>query len=404
MGRFHGRGRSPVRVRPRKLSEESPADYACFPPRPSRPTRSIPCALATMTLAGSRCLPLALRLALAAAVLPVGCDRPAAAQLRGTVADPAGRPLAGVTVEAWSPLRLLRARVTDTEGAFRFAPEEVADAQGILARGAGWRTVHVRVAPGDTLVAIRLDPHAAALEGITVTARRASCPNREDARARALWTALRDRYDGGRDSSTLAAYALHFESVGPKDRIGFVDTASLSPSWFKTSLPHRRLWERRISLHGYALPLRESLVEQYAGWIYPPLESQYATHFVEDLFGDRHTFSVARSTGSETVLRFCPRERSGKVPRIEGTLTLSGDGSPVRVAWKYLTPEPREDAGGEVDFAPASVSPAVPLLLPATALYWRKTTQGRYFQRWEKFEEWRVVDYFAVPDRSSRPD
>jgi hypothetical protein len=329
---------------------------------------------------------------------------PAGAQIRGTVVDSSGRPVAGVAVEVWSAFRQLSSQMTGVGGTFRFAPDSVQAAGGIMARGVGWKTAHVRVAQGDTLVVVRLEPHAATLDGITVTARRAACPNREDPRARAIWTALRDRYDGGRDSSTLAAYAVQVQSIGPKDQIGFVDTTGASPSWRKTLVPLRRMWERRISLHGYALPLRESLVEQYAGWMYPPLESQYATHFVEDLFGDRHTFSVARSTGSETVLRFCPRERSGKVPRIEGTLTLSGDGSPVRVAWKYLTPEPREDAGGEVDFAPASVSPAVPLLLPATALYWRKTTQGRYFQRWEKFEEWRVVDYFAVPDRSSRPD
>lgn len=98
-----------------------------------------------------------------------------------------------VAVEIWSPFRQLGVRASDARGEFRFSREEAKDASGILARRVGMKSAHLRIGPGDTLVVLRMDPEPEALEGLTVTASRASCPNRETPRARALWTALRDR-------------------------------------------------------------------------------------------------------------------------------------------------------------------------------------------------------------------
>ena len=344
------------------------------------------------------------RVAVAALALAHLLASAASAQLRGRVVDAGGQPVSGVAVEIWSPVRRLGVRVADDGGAFQFSREEAREVSGILARRVGWRTAHLRASPGDTLVVVRMEPQPEALEGLTVTATRTvPCPNRESPRARALWTALRDRYRGGADTSAAASYYLSVESVGPKEQVGMVDTARAQRGWLKSVEPHRRLWARLISTGGYGFEIRQSMGEAYAAWQYPPLESYYATHFVEDLFGAQHTLSIVRESADEVVLRFCPRERSGRKQRLEGTLTLAADGALRQAAWKYLTPAPREDAGGEIDFAPPPPSFRSALLLPATSLYWRRTTGGRYYQRWYRYSEWRVVGYFERPDWEDVP-
>lgn len=327
----------------------------------------------------------------------------ASAQLRGTVVDPAGQPISDVRIELWSPVRQLAARETDSGGRFHFTREEAQEAGGILARRAGWQTARLQVSPGDTVVVLSMQTQPEALEGLTVTATRASsCPNRESPRARALWTTLRDRYQGGADTSAIAAYYLSLESVGARERVGLVDTARAVRGWLKSVLPQRRLWARIISTAGYGFEIRQSMGEAYAAWQYPPLESYYANHFAEDLFGEQHTFSVLLEAGHEAVLRFCPRDRSGRRQQLEGTLTLTQDGALLQATWKYRTPKPREDAGGEIEFAPPSPIRRPGLLLPASSLYWRRTTGGQYYQRWHRFSEWRVLGYFHQPDWEDR--
>jgi hypothetical protein len=328
----------------------------------------------------------------------------ASAQLRGTVVDTGGRPVSGIAVEIWSPVRQLGVRVSDDGGAFRFSREEAGEVSGILARRVGWRTARLRVAPGHTLVVIRMEPQPEALEGLTVTGTRvAPCHNRESPRARALWTALRDRYRGGADTSAIASYYLTVESIGPGEQVGLVDTTRATRGWLKSVEPERRLWARIVSTKGYGFEITQSMGEAYAAWQYPPLESFYASHFVEDLFGGKHTFSVVRESAGEVVLRYCPLERSRRAQRIEGTLTLAPDGALLQTTWKYLTPQPQEDAGGEMDIIPPPPSMRAALLLPATSLYWRRTTRGRYYQRWNRFSEWRVVGYDDRPDWADRP-
>jgi hypothetical protein len=326
---------------------------------------------------------------------------PAGAQLRGTVVDPAGRPVPGATVEAWSPYRRLGARAADAAGAFRFPAEEVQGLGGIFVRRAGWSTAYRGIPWGDTLVVVRMEPQPSVLPGLTVRASPVPCPRRESPRARELWTGLRDRYRGGTDTTTVVMHYERAVSISPRDSAAVVDPARAAWGWIRSSPRDRRLNGRFIHAGGYALALGESMDEAYAGWKYPPLQSQYPTHFVEDYFGEQHVFAQAPVEGG-SVLRFCPRERSRRRPQIEGTLTLAADGTLLRAAWSYLTPDPRQDAGAEVEFAPAAgVAPL--LLLPATSTYWRRTVGGKVYRHRETYTAWRVAPEDVVLDMSERP-
>lgn len=254
---------------------------------------------------------------------------------------------------------------------------------------------------GDTLVVVHMEREPEALPGLTVRAPRGPCTGRDDPRGRALWNALRDRYRGGTDTTTVVAYFRRSVAVAPRSRLGAVDTAGAARGWIKSYPGTRRFWRALISAEGYAHEIRESMDPAYAGWHYPPLESQYPTHFVEELFGARHVFAAVGAGQGGTLLRFCPRTRSGRRPWIEGTLMVAADGALVRAAWSYATPEPRQDAGAEVDFAPAS--PGHSLLLPATSTYWRRTTGGAYYREWAKYSDWRVAAQDAVPDPAAPP-
>lgn len=328
----------------------------------------------------------------------------ASAQLRGRVVDAEGGPVPGVAVETWSPVRQLGVRVSDDDGTFRFTREEVQEVSGIIARRVGWKTARLRVISADTLLRVSMEPQPETLDGLSVKATRIpACPNREAPRARGLWLALRDQYQSRSDTSSIATFLSSIESIGPREEVGLADTAGTARRWIKSLHAHRLMWARIISTRGYGYGITESTGEAYAAWQYPPLESYYLSHFAEDLFGERHTLSIIRESSDEVVLRYCPRERSNRGQRIEGTLTFASDGALLQATWKYLTPRPQEDAGGEIDFTPPSASFRPALLLPARSVYWRRTTGGRYYQRLYYFSEWRVVGYGQIPDWEDLP-
>ncbi|MEW5931450.1 MAG: hypothetical protein AB1941_28620 [Gemmatimonadota bacterium] len=327
---------------------------------------------------------------------------PAGAQLRGAVVDSVGKPVVGVTVEVWSPYHRLAAVASDGAGTFRFTVEETQGVGGIFARRAGWKTAYQGIPWGDTLVVVRMEPAPSVLPGLTVRAAPVPCARRDSPGARELWAALRDRYRGGTDTTTVIMHFDRAVSIGPRDSAAVVDPARAARGWIRNSAVDRRVNRHLINAGGYALSIHESMDEAYAGWKYPPLESQYPTHFVEDDFGEQHVFALASLAAGMTVLRFCPRERSKRRPQIEGSLTLAADGTLLRAAWSYLTPGPRQDAGAEVEFA-ASQRVAPLLLLPATSTYWRRTTGGKFYRQRDTYTAWRVAPEDVVLDMTERP-
>lgn len=123
--------------------------------------------------------------------------------------------------------------------------------------------------------------------------------------------------------------------------------------------------------------------------------------------------------GRETTVAFCPR---GGDRTVQGTLTIGADTTLVAATWRFQTPRPREDAGGELTFLPFEPGEdgSPPDLLPARSVFWRKQ-MGRdvYFHRSMIYTRWRVRrsdaraeerpvkaktgrDADAVPDASGR--
>jgi hypothetical protein len=148
---------------------------------------------------------------------------------------------------------------------------------------------------------------------------------------------------------------------------------------------------------GYAARLNSPFTEQYAQWQYAPLETDIAHHFTEALFGQLHVFSFAATTDGERTIRFCPRIRDRSRPEIEGSLTIGADTAFLDADWKYTTPRPVEDAGGEVDFLPPHATTRG-LLLPERYLFWRRIPGStRYHVEGGSYEEWRIFPGKEAP-------
>ncbi len=131
-------------------------------------------------------------------------------------------------------------------------------------------------------------------------------------------------------------------------------------------------------------------------WLYPPLESDFAQHFVDHVFGRMHRLSVVSKTEGELVLAFCPATE--RVSALSGLLILRDDTTLNRVVWRLRTPQPVEDAGGDVVFTTYDASGGLPILLPSRGLVWRTQPDGELQQRWQYYDRW-VID---GPDRGRR--
>lgn len=321
-------------------------------------------------------------------LLPLLCllllARPAAAQLRGVVTDPAGAPVVGAQVEVWGPEARLAATQTDAEGTFTFPAQATATAKRLVLRRIGYRSLVVPVpAPSAAPARYVLHPEAVELPELVATLNRKPCPNREDPAARRLWTRARSRYsDDTRDREANGDWLYVEEDVTP-DRVGVVDErrARLGSELggrpeYPTSFGFRPT-QLRIRELGYAFPMpwkdpSYRPWREFYAWEYPRLGTFAAHHFASGLFGERHTFSFQRRAPRETVLAFCGSRRGGQ-PYLEGTLTVGSDTTFVAAAWSFVTPEPRERAGGEVTFAPPVTAGGAPgQLRAARGVFWRR--------------------------------
>jgi hypothetical protein len=165
--------------------------------------------------------------------------------------------------------------------------------------------------------------------------------------------------------------------------------------WLAVTTAAWSVWERQIRNVGYAARQQQGFNERYAAWLYVPLQSEYASHFAEPGFAAAHDFRVTHGPGGSFSVSFCPTASIRK-PDVEGVLTISGDTSIVSATWRFTTPRPREDAGGEVDFLPPSLTRAS-LLLPASYRYWRRTDANSFYVERAEFEEWRIYPGDRAP-------
>ena len=321
----------------------------------------------------------------------------ASAQLTGVVTASSGIPLEGVAVEAWSGDRRLAAVLSDADGRFSFT--EIVALQTVMLRAGalGFEVLEVAVAAGVDSYDLRLAEAPLVLEGLLVSTEEAPCEmRRDDPIARALWEQARSRYHGIMDTLGIATYLAEADTVVPIEKLGPLQLPVLNLSQRGSSSLLRFSWTRRIEREGYAFKVRRTDgVEPYDSWVYPPLEADFAPHFVDDLFGDRNRLIVDDVREDGWSLAYCP-EKDDK-PGIKGIIELARDTTFVSVEWIFQTPEPVEHAGGRALFAPLLAGSGTAYFLPSEAIIWRAVPAGDYVQRYQRYEGWFVAPGDSVP-------
>ena len=321
----------------------------------------------------------------------------AAAQLDGVVTRAGGLPLEGVSVEAWSADRRVGATLTDALGTFSFSA--AIDSSTVLLRlsALGFEVEEVPIRQDVTSYEIELTEEPLAIEGLVVTMEEATCEEgREDDQARRLWQLARMRYDGLMDTLGVATYLAEADTIVPLSQLGALQLPVLNLSQRGSSSLLRFTWTRRIDRDGYAFAIRRlDGAKPYDSWVYPPLEADFAPHFADDVFGERHRFVVENEGPDGWLLAYCPKN-TGK-PSIKGTITLARDTTFAAVDWLFETPEPMEHAGGRAFFKPILSNVVLSHLLPSEAMVWRAVPAGDYVQSYQRYEDWRVAPGDSVP-------
>jgi len=272
---------------------------------------------------------------------------------------------------------------------------------------------------------------ATPLPGIVAQAEREACPRRDDPRARALWTAVRERYETGMDSASMwaelrassgyvaSANLLRFDTVPSTHPDGTTDGWSTGETlrdghqrglafYRAPRVGHGRRGMsgrlrgsllRTVAREGYATlntGVSADLTQVSAVWTYPPLDGELAAHFIDEVFGSRTFFRIDREQGAP-VIAFCTAPRFRSQPYLSGSLFLRADSSLDRVQWHFHTPEPLEDAGGEVRFRPLEAGTGR-ALTPAQGEFYRRNAGDQFFHRRLVYSPWTIHRAPLLPD------
>lgn len=322
----------------------------------------------------------------------------AEAQISGLVTRGGGVPIEGVSIEAWSVDRRVAATLTDVRGRFSFTAAIASGATLLRASALGFEVEEVVVRGGVFTYDIELAEAPLAVEGLVVTMEEATCEmGRDDERGRELWEYARLRYGGLMDTLGVATYLAEADTVVPLSELGSLQLPALNLSQRGSSSLLRFNWTRRIDREGYAFAIRRmDGGAPYDSWVYPPLEADFAPHFVDEVFGERHRFVIDDEGPDGWLLAYCPKD-GGKKPSIKGTITLARDTTFAAVDWLFKTPEPDEHAGGRAFFPPILAGSGPSYLLPTEAVIWRVVPTGDYLQSYQRYEDWRVAPGDSVP-------
>ena len=319
------------------------------------------------------------------------------AQIRGVVTRAGGLPLGSASVEVWSVDRRFGAMLTDDSGAFSFTSAISFNAAMLRVSALGFEVREVAVQGGLGTYDIELTEAPLAVEGLVVTMEEATCEmGREDARGRELWQYARFRYDGLMDTLGVATYLAEADTIVPLSELGALKLPALNLSQRGSSSLLRFNWTRRIDRDGYAFAVRRmDGAAPYDSWVYPPLEADFAPHFADEVFGERHRFVIDDEGPDGWMLAYCPKD-TGK-PSIKGTITIARDTTFAAVDWLFQTPDPVEHAGGRAFFTPILSRAVLSHLLPSEAVVWREIPAGDYLQSYQRYEGWRVAPGDSVP-------
>jgi hypothetical protein len=321
----------------------------------------------------------------------------ALAQISGVVTRAGGQPVESASVEAWSVDRRVAATLTDEVGAFSFTAAMSANTVMLRVSALGFDVTELTIQGTLGTYEIQLADAPLAVEGLVVTMEEATCEmGREDQRGRVLWQYARFRYDGLMDTLGVATYLAEADTIVPLSELGALQLPALNLSQRGSSSLLRFNWTRRINRDGYAVSIRRmDATGPYDSWVYPPLEADFAPHFADEVFGERHRFVIDDEGPDGWLLAYCPKD-TGK-PSIKGTITLARDTTFAAIDWLFQTPEPVEHAGGRAFFRPILSRAVLSHLLPAEAVVWRAVPAGDYLQSYQRYEDWRVVPGDSVP-------
>lgn len=316
---------------------------------------------------------------------------PAPGQVGGRVVDGQSRPLPSVAVELWAEGRRVATRRTGAGGEFRFEATEPSAPVQVRAQMLGYSPAERSVSPPSRDLVLRLTPTALQIEGITASATPpVRCPARESEEARALWNDLRAGYDSSADSMGVSFYSRRLDTVTRSPFEVVPDEELFVRSWY--GIKGRVGQEDAIHVHPYeyGFPILTSFDPAYVAWRYRALATTDGGHFIEDSFGAAHSLSILARRGRTTVVAFCPLRPSPKGPSLQGALTIEQRAGLVRAEWTFHTPNPAQDAGGEVSFVSRGTERSP--LLPARTLFWRKIVgQQLYFVRFEHFAAYELL-------------
>lgn len=303
------------------------------------------------------------------------------------------RPLASAHVELWSPTARVATQVTGIDGRALFSTPDARAASAVLVRLIGFRPERVTLEAGVDTLSVRLTALPSPLPTVTVSDAESRCPLDDSPDARGRWERARRLYSA---PNPLGRTSIMETSSGPVDAEALGDVSRMriakgSRAYTAAGMDGAR---QGIVARGYVHPLAGShSFKDYGIWAYPALAREYAEHFAEALFGERHVFAVV-SIGPdslEAVLAFCAKDR--RQTGLDGTLRIGEDGTLLSARWMFHNrARDAERAGGEVVFAPLDRETPTPTLLAAQGLFWRRLPSGMYYQRWEQYERWAFVD------------
>jgi hypothetical protein len=334
------------------------------------------------------------RVAVVAASLVLGFVTGGESQIAGKVTDGSGAPISAVLVELRSSTRRIVHTNTDETGSFSLRLKEIPDSAVLVFTRLGYspKIVH---GPLPTFVQSSLDPLPIDLPAITVLTAKRLCPNKDEQLARNIWSRAKSFYSRTPAQVGRAVKFLRTSSSVAASEVGNVDETHLEETWSGRSGQHQDPDILAVS-EGYGRRINVP-AGNYNNWLYPALESWDAHHFASEAFGSLHNLSIATTGGGETLIAFCSKDR-GKA-RIEGSLLISHDTTFANASWRFSTPKPDEQAGGEVIFAPPSVEG---YLLPARGVFWRQLSGRKLFhQTASVFLEWHFGADSAIPDVGS---
>ena len=323
---------------------------------------------------------------------------PVKAQVNGRVVDPDGAGIPGVVVQLRSEGDILVGTRSDGQGAFTFEADAWEKADEVVAERMGFHPYRRPLAPGDTEPRIVLDPSPVPIEGVAVEAAAETCQEAsgDDGTGRLIWELVQERYAQGFDTLGIASYVRHARTRAEEAVPSLPPSEELEKRQRGSAPLLRARWNYRVQEEGYGYRVRRiGSSGPYESWVFPPLEADFAPHFVSTTFGDLHHIRFLGTSSRGWQVAFCPRDEEGVA--IEGTLTVAPDTTLVEAEWVFRTSEPEEAAGGRAVFEPPLNRDGAPWPLPREGLFWRELPEGEHRHEYTLFEDWTIAQGDSVP-------